>query len=253
MKYIKYTECPISINGENLFAFSASLDSSASVVEQRVIDGELQGYSPTGPASDSVNVEYFATGSGDSISLLTGDVFCSGEFGGIKFSGACLTRYSFGIRPYAPISISASFNIYSGYSEELSAKSFTGSLIDVANGAQTDLLNISHASVGMDNPVSVSYSIRCERTPSYQIGNQFPDNVILGSVDKTLTLQGENIGSLISYSGKKVARIEISPKSINNISRGQSGSCSGIITSQSLAVSRNGTVNGSISITENYK
>jgi hypothetical protein len=179
---------------------------------------------------------------------------CSGSFGGIVFSGAYLSQYSTSIQPYRPTIVSSSFEIFSGCSQTLKKDSFTSiSGIDVANGASTDLVNFNYNNLGMDNPINISYSISCERIPNYTIGSEFPQNVALGQVEKSMTIAGENIGGLISYSGRGIAEISITPKTINNMSRGQTLVCSGFINSQGLSVDSDGLVNGQISIFENIR
>ena len=253
MNYIKYTECPISINGERFFATTASLSSSAAVSPDIVEGGGLESYNPNSALTASVNFNYYVTGSNDSVMALTGDASSSGSFGGINFSGAYLSSYSISISPYVPVHISAGFSIFSGYSQVLSADPLNLDSIEIANGAKTELLNINEVNVGMDNPVDISYSINCERSPSYIIGQEHPSHVLLGKVSKEMTLRGENIGSLINYSGRDFAKISITPKTINGLSRGQSMTCGGIIREQALAVSAGGTAEGTISILERVR
>lgn len=253
MKFIKYTECPISINGESFFATKAGLSSTASLTDNIVEGGSLEGYSPDGPLGAAVDFEYYVTGSNDSILSLTGNLPCSGSFGGIKFSGAYLTQYSININPYLPVLVNATFDIFSGYSSSLSSSSLESSSIDIANGAKTELLNIDSVNIGMDNPVSISHSITCERVADHTIGSEYASSVRLGAVVRNINLNGENIGALISYSGRDFAQISIAPKTINNLSRGQTIFCSGIITDQKLDVSADGTAAGAISITERIR
>jgi hypothetical protein len=255
MNFITYTECPISINGENFYATRASLSSTASLHPDRVVGGSLEGYGPTGPIADSVNLDYYVSEANDSIMSLTGNLPCSGSLGGVNFSGAYLTKYSINIAPYRPIEVSVSFDVYSGFYGSLNGQSgdFNPSLIDIANGAHTDLVNFNSLKMGMDNPISIDYNIDCQRTPNYVIGEEHPRYVILGAIGKSMSIKGENIGDLISYSGRSSASMSITPKNINNLSRGQTLECEGVIHSQNLSVSAGGIVDGTISISESYK
>jgi len=115
------------------------------------------------------------------------------------------------------------------------------------------LININSAKMGMDNPVSIGYYISCERVANYVIGEEFPDYVTLGTINKSMSIDGENIGDLITYSGRSSASMSITPKSINNLSRGQTMECKGVIHDQNLSVSNGGVVNGSINIMESYR
>ena len=107
--------------------------------------------------------------------------------------------------------------------------------------------------MGFDNPVDINYTITCERIPNYVIGEEYPADVRLGKVGKSISIIGENIGGLISYRGKEIAEVSITPKNINNISRGQTLTCLGIITAQKLTVSNGGLVKGSISVSESVR
>lgn len=250
MNFLKYTECPVSINGEEIFALSAKLSYTASVSPDIVQGGSLNGYSAKSPPSAALELDYYVTGLEDSLSYLTGDVSCTGEFGGIKFSGAYLSSYSVSIQPYVPVQFASSFLIYSGYNSSIESKSFSSEETDFANGAKTQTSNITQSNIGMDNPVSINYSVNCERIPSYVIGSEYPKDVRFGKITRQLSLEGEGIGEFINYSGKEVAEISISPKNIDGVSRGQSINCSGIINSQNLSVSAGGVLNGAISIME---
>ena len=76
---------------------------------------------------------------------------------------------------------------------------------------------------------------------------------LLIEINKSMNIDGENIGDLISYSGISSASMSITPKNINNLSRGQTMDCKGVIHHQKLSISVGGVVNGSIGIMESYK
>jgi len=252
-KYIKYNECEVKINDKNIFALSADLSASSSSSSEILYGGKLSEYSASSELQASVSFEYYVTGEIDDIRLLTGNIACSGEFGGISFSGAYLNNYSVKINPYLPVVFSAQFAIYSGYKNTLSTGSFSSNSLELSNGAYTLLSNINNSNIGLNNPQEIDYSINCERVPNYVIGSEFPQDVRYGMITKQLSVKGEDIGSLINFSGRDVAAINIQPRTLNNISRGQPIKCSGVIKSQSLDVSKNGLVNGSISITERIR
>ena len=253
MNFISYNDCPISINGENFYAVSAELSSRSAVEGSRVADGSLDKYASASPHDATISIDYFVTGQDERILFLTGNTPCSGSFGGIEFSGAYLDKYSVNIKPYKPVQISTSFRVFSGYKEALSSSSFYSTGIDVANGARSDLANFNEDNLGINNPISIDYTISCERIPNFVIGSEFPQDVILGKVKKQMTVMGENIGGLIGYSGKGIAEVSITPKTINNISRGQTLVCGGVVSSQRLSVQENGLVGGNISIEESIR
>lgn len=253
-KYIKYNECLVEINGKKILGLSADLSANASLAPKKPIEVESIEYRANAALSASLNVSYYVTGLEDHISSLTGDHSCSGSFGGIKFSGAYLNKYSVDVEPYVPVVFSANFSIFSGYDESsITPDSFSGNALEFANGAYTDINNIDSINVGIDYPVSINYSVDCERIPSYEIGNEFACDVRYGMVTKNLSIDGENIGSFIDFSGKNIAKVSLTPKSMNNSRRGEVIECEGVVYSQNLSVSKGDVLDGSISITERVR
>lgn len=252
-KYIKYNECEVSINGNKIFALNANLSADSFVDGNVEYGGNVESYKASSELSSSVSFEYYVTGQQDHIVNLTGDIPCSGSFCGVEFSGAYLSQYQINIEPYAPVTFNASFNIYSGYRSTTSTGSFSSDSLELANGAHTNLTNISSINVGLDNPQSIEYVVDCAREPCYVIGKEFPKDVRDGMVQKQISIRGENVGELINFSGKDFARIEIQPRTHNNLSRGQLITCQGVIKNQQLSVSKGGLLNGSIEIIERVK
>jgi hypothetical protein len=253
MKYIRHQECEVEINQQKIFAKNAKLTSTSNATEQRVYGGGLRYYAASSPLSASVDFDYYITGKEDPIGSLTGDMSCSGRFCGIEFSGAYLSNYSIRIEAYKPVQFHAGFVIYSGHNGETQTGSFEGSSTGLANGAYTELLNFNKNSIGLDFPQSISYDVECERTPNYVIGSEFPSDVRYGSVKRKMSVEGENIGSVISFSGKDFGEMVVSPRNIDYAARGQTLRCRGIITSQNLSVSSNGLLMGSVEAMESLR
>ena len=67
MNFISYSDCPISINGDDYYATSASLATAANLNSNKLIDGTIAGYSATSQTRDSVNIDYFVTGENENI------------------------------------------------------------------------------------------------------------------------------------------------------------------------------------------
>ena len=148
----------------------------------------------------------------------------------------------------------ASFSLFSGYDENLvSPDSFSGKALDLANGAHTQTNNINLINVGIDYPVSINYSVGCQMIPSYKIGSEFPCEVRYGKVEKSLSIDGEGIGSFINFSGKNIASINVTPTSMNGLRKGDVIQCEGVIHSQNLSISKGDIMDGSISIKERIR
>lgn len=253
MKYIRHQECVVEINNEKIFAKNANLQAESSSEDQRVYGGGLRYYSAVSPLSASVNFNYYITGKEDTIGSLTGLMPCSGRFCGIEFSGAYLQNYSIDIEAYKPVQYNATFVIFSGYRGETETGSFGGASTGLANGAYTELINFNKNSIGLDYPTSIRYNVSCERLPNYIIGSEFPQDVRHGKITRQMTVEGENIGSVINFSGKDFGEIEVSPRNIDYAARGQTLSCRGVITSQNLTMANNGILNGTVQVMQSLR
>lgn len=253
MKYIRHQECVFEVDGNKFLATSANLTAQSSAQDNRTYRGGLLSYEATEPLNATIDVEYYITGKEDLIGSLTGEASCNGKFCGIHFSGACLTSYSVNIEPYKPVSFSASFSIYSGYHQETQTGSFVGSTSGLANGAFTELKNFNKNNIGIDFPQKISYNVESERLPNYIIGHEYPQYVTLGKVNRGISIQGENIGPLIDFSGRDFATIKISPKNRGKIARGQTVECAGRIVSQNLTISKDSLMKGSVDIIESLR
>jgi hypothetical protein len=111
---------------------------------------------------------------------------------------------------------------------------------------------------------SIQISTSCNRSAIYTVGNKLPERVFLTSVDRTVTIEGENVGSIIDFNGSgdgKSIDFKFSPFRYvitgNNFDPKATHNnqllitVSGKITSQSLSVQPGNTLNGSVTIREN--
>ena len=102
----------------------------------------------------------------------------------------------------------------------------------------------------------------CSRTAVYTIGSKTPEQVLLNSVERSVTVEGENVGEIIDFNGSgdgSSLKIRFSPfrDFITNASFNPRTDykfeieVSGKIVAQNLSVQPNNTVNGSVAIREN--
>lgn len=270
MKYIKFEECEIEINGSKLMATDVSVSASSRSLENRVYGGELRGqipkffkdeegstdlsnYTSDSPLDSSLNVRYYITGKTDEIANLTGEAPCSGRFCGIEFSGAYLSSYGVRMESFNPVLYSADFLIYSGYKKTTQPSSNNTPITGLANAVYSEMNNFDYKNIGMDNPNSVDYYVSCERVPNYVIDKEYPEDVTLGRVLKSLRIEGENIGNFITYTGEHTTELTITNKNIEREQRGESLSCRGIITYQNLSISSRGVLAGGIEVIESVR
>ncbi len=300
-KFIQYTNVPVFANFSNLgvapttggvdvtsdlLAANSVSVSFETQLEPRKYLGRnpiSNDYAPSGPSQAKVNISWFPLIGENAASrqlsqtgvlALTGD-FTSGHqirVGNFLFKDCYLNSYSIQITPYQPVSFTADFNSFDVNSIE--GTTFTGmanapSLLSGAGtGAYFDAM---HAlAVGIDGSLqplpqskkSVQISTSCSRSAVYTVGSKLPERVILNSVERTVTIEGENVGNIINFNGSgdgTSVNFKFSPfrNVITGVNFNPTGSyslligVSGKITSQSLSVQPGNTLNGSVTIREN--
>ena len=270
MKYIKFEQCEIEIDGQKIMATDASISASSRSLENRVYGGELRGQIPkffkdqdgTTPLSDytsdspldsSLNIRYYLTGKNDHLAQLTGNISCSGRFCGIEFSGAYMSSYGVRMEPFSPVLYSADLLIYSGYNKITETGNNSLPITGLANTAYSNLTNFDYGNIGMDHATSIDYYVSCERTPNYVVDREYPEDVTWGRVLKSLRVEGENIGKFITYTGEHTAELTISNKNISGSKVGDELKCKGIVTYQNLSINTRGVLAGGVEVIQSVR
>lgn len=201
---------------------------------------------------------------------LTGD-FISGH--SIYFSSYLLKRsylqnYSIKINPLQPISITANFisyDIYDNVNQEFSGVKLDGNLNSNTNNKDYEGLHAVTTTVVNSSQnipstkLSVEINVDCNRTPVYEIGSRIPSRVMLNSVERVTTIQGENIGKLYDNRENTPTDLVVSflpyssityetPSIYNNV---LNFIISGIVSSQQISANQNSPLNGKVVIKEN--
>jgi hypothetical protein len=298
-KFIKYTDVPVFANfsspdqapitngtGSDLMAANDVSISFETSLEARKYLGKTpisNDYAPTGPLQAKISFSWFPLIGENTNSRLisqTGVLALTGEFetghqirvGNFLFKDCHLNSYTIQITPYQPIVFSADFNSYD--TEEIEGVAFTGlagapALLKAAGtGAYFDSLHALAVGItGNLEPLpqskrSVQINAACGRNPVYTIGSKTPDRVLLNNVERTVSIEGENVGQIINYNGSgdgSSVSFRFSP--FRYFITGQSFNpktdyklaidVSGKIVSQSLTQQPGNTLNGSVSIKEN--
>jgi hypothetical protein len=298
-KFIKYTNVPVFANfsaenqapltgvgGSDLMAaneVSINFDTS---LEPRKYLGKnpiSNDFAPTAPLAAKVSFSWFPLVGENANSRgvsQTGVLALTGEFetghqirvGNFLFKDCHLNSYSIQITPYQPIVFSADFNSYDV--DSIEGSKFTGmanapSLLQQnGTGAYFDSLHALAVGItGNLEPLpqskkSVQISASCGRTPVYTIGYKTPERVLLNSVERTVTIEGENVGEIINFNGSGdgslvsfrfspfryfVTGTSFNPREDYKFSIDVSGK----ITSQSLTQQQGNSLNGSVTIREN--
>lgn len=298
-KFIKYTDVPVFANfstpnsapltgvgGSDLMAANDVNISFEASLEPRKYLGKTpirNDYAPTGPLQARISFSWFPLIGANTNSTLisqTGVLALTGEFetghqirvGNFLFKDCHLNSYTIQITPYQPITFSADFNSYDV--NEIEGTAFTGlagapALLQAAGtGAYFDALHALAVGItGNLQPLpqskkNVQINTSCARNPVYSIGNKTPDKVLLNSVERTVTVEGENVGEIINFNGSgdgSSVSFRFSPfrhfltgTSFNpRTDYAFSIDVSGKISSQSLSQQPGNSLNGSVSIKEN--
>jgi hypothetical protein len=300
-KFIQYTNVPvfanfsnidtapttggISVTSDLLAANSVSINFDTQLEPRKYLGKNpiSNDYAPTGPLQAKISLSWFPLIGENAASRLisqTGVLALTGDFvsghqirvGNFLFKDCYLNSYSIQITPYQPVSFTADFNSFNV--NDIEGTAFTGmagapSLLSGAGtGAYFDAM---HAlAVGIDGTLqplpqskkSVQISTSCSRSAVYTIGNKIPERVILNSVERTVTIEGENVGNIIDFNGSgdgTSVNFKFSPFRYvvtgNNFNPTADYklqiSVSGKISAQSLSVQPGNTLNGSVTIREN--
>lgn len=265
--------------GQFFLATDASLSVDSSLEPNRVFGQNrvADDFSVVGPQIGKFSATFLpligpnsATQTSNQMALLTGlcGDFVSGhtiKFGNFNLKQCYLSSLSLDISPQAPIQVKGDFDVYN--LSEVTGQSFTGQSVShllTNNGSGAYLESIHALAVGVsgsgvslpDSKEQISISYRVNRQPVYNLGDIYPTTVILDSVEKQVSVNGENVGRFVDFSGgNAVLNLAFHPFSTfitgTVTNNGLFSICTtGKVVSQSLDVSAEG-VGGSISLIEN--
>lgn len=187
------------------------------------------------------------------------------KFGNLNLRRCYLSSLNLDISPQAPVQVKADFDVYN--LAEVRNRNFTGQSVSHAltnNGSGAYLESIHALAVGVsgsgvslpDSKERISISYNIQRSPVYTLGNIYPSTTILDSVEKQVSINGENVGQFIDFSGgNAVLNLAFHPFSTfitgTVTNSGLFNICTtGRVVSQNLDVSPEG-IQGSVSIIEN--
>ena len=253
MSFLKYEDVLVQVDGQSVFAQNASINVSAPVEPVRLFNGTIHRYAPMEAPRGVLTFNHYLTGSLASFLNVTGvsESSVAGTFGGLTFSNAYLTSLNFSVRPYMPISVESTFDLYGSFSnsissssdEELNKVKYSHAVKSFVGGLPT---NINHT-------VSFDYSMQAIRNPIFLAGETTPTRVTKENIDVNMSIIGDNIGSNINAGGSD-ASLTCSIYDVNDSSSAlQNFHCSGRITKQELNVNSEGYLNGNISVTQAYQ
>jgi hypothetical protein len=189
-------------------------------------------------------------------------------FSNLILKKTVLQNYSIKINPYQPVSVSANFISYDIQDlKGQSIQAFTDSSLVIPKNSTTPYYESLHAlttkmdgaSTNIPNAkVSIEVNVDCQRNPIYTLGNKIPDSIILTSVERTTTIQGEDIGAIMDITGANAGATNIYflPLSKYGTVPSQAYNAlnldiNGRIVSQQLQVAQNSMMNGRVVIKEN--
>ena len=294
MNFISAKNCPLYMNlsqddgavntGVHFFvATSVSLGVDSSLSPNKVFGNPRvsSDFSHDSPQVGKLSMEVLpligsnsAVNASNQMALITGATgdLISGNrvlFGNFDLRKCYLSSLTLKISPQDVISANADFDVYD--LSRVTGQTFTGANISnllTNNGSGAYLegihalaLGISGSGVSLpESKAEIDVSIKCNREPSYGLGSTEPSTVILTSVEKQISINGENVGQIIGYSGN-FGTLDLYFAPFSSFVTGGTGfngvnsslfsiKTRGRVSSQNLSAGENG-LQGSVQIVEN--
>lgn len=189
------------------------------------------------------------------------------QIGNYFFWRSYLQNYSVKINPYQPVSITANFTAYDIDSVvNLAFDKFAGTFLPIQKFADTKtvykaLHGLTTNMVGGGNELpttktSIEVNVDCGRTPIYALGSKIPSVVMLNTVERNVTVEGEGINKAITLSGAVAGATNIYFQPLDNTVPPAENAhvlkfdINGRVISQDLSSSQGTSVNGRIVIKE---
>lgn len=266
----------------NFYTLSGNWQLSAEEAQQGYFE-PLFNYSQTQAVQGNLNVNFYLnTGNLQNFFDITGlsdltayppidEEKITGYFGDFTFSDAYLNSLSFSLSPNSISQASASFMVFGNLSknENISRDYYSSDLYQqqsIAHGETSKI--IGHTDLGMNHPISFSYSIQTSRTLKYVCPIDKNDNAGLVPVrvskDSTIidmSIEGDNLSPDIISEGPNGSRANLkailSDLNYDNFEDNSNGfmhefNCNGAVVSKSLSINSQGYLNGSISVRQQY-
>ena len=293
--FISYKDAPVFANFTNenrsiststsahLFAASqASVNLTPNLSANRYL-GKVQtknDFSVNGPLEAKISITFFPMietwGQSDlniqrdnqlAFFNLTGN-FQAGhaiQIGNYFFYNSYLQNYSMKINPFQPISITANFIAYDldsvsntefvGFSQYLPIqKDITKPVYKALHGLTTNMLDPGNFLPTTKTNIDINVDVG--RTPVYALGSKKPSTVILNTVERTTTIDGEGINKAVTLSGQNAGSTNIYFQPLDNPQPPSQNAymlafdINGRIISQDLSISQGNMSNGKVVIKE---
>jgi len=172
------------------------------------------------------------------------------QLGTHQLKGAYLSKLSVSIQPMMPVIANASFVCSPPEVDAIGASPYSVAIppSKIAYGYSTVIAGGTNLTDG--NNASIQFSLDCDRTPSYRLGDSGAYRYLLNSITKELTLDATNIQNIINFSGygdvfsatiKNIDSETVAALSMSEASR---------VMSQSLTTQDGSILNGSVSLRE---
>lgn len=180
-----------------------------------------------------------------------------------------LQNYSIKINAYQPVSVTANFVSYNVTDfRDTVITQYDGAPITIPKNTTipsyetlhglTTLMNEESSNNIPELKTSIEINVDCQRVPLYTLGNAIPTSVKATSVERTVTIQGDNINKAVSLSGANPGSTNIyflplsslnteTPSSSNKV---LNFDINGRVISQQLSISQNAILNGKVVIKE---
>ena len=214
---LKFQNSEFSISGVKMLCQSISINEQSSLSPIYAMGYRGSNYqSPSGPNKTTISVSYFCEITGDIPNTLLNQVksYDSNSFPARvvvagKTGSAYLTRYSLSCPQHSPVVANAEFDVYHELSGQYVEQS--SSIVNQYNSSNGSGIGhywstypVSHNGLATGQLIDFNYSASLEWRPTYKIGTNIPVEVDFLKGNEEFSLNHENTGVQITYSGRLI-------------------------------------------------
>lgn len=261
-RFIKYEDARLKIEGETIFATSATLQTESSLQPIKNIKGSVIRYAPQEPVKGRLSFSHYCTGKildflNPLNDLENENEPLRGSLAGVVFESGYTRSLSFSCEPFKPIIFNSEIEIYGqlsleeGYGDEdayLKSLNSYPENKEIAHGLRS---YVAGDDLGINSTLSFDYSVNCSRNISKTIGSELPYRVTKEDVRIEMKVNGENLGNILNYDGN-YAEVQAKIFDVYGETEMFTLGCSGRTFNQNIKVDENSFLNGEINISQEY-
>lgn len=253
-KFIPFENALVQINGEQIFANSATLGVQADYETIEGITGNVIRFAANAPVRGTFRFSHYMTGSLQPFLNPMNELSepLTGSFAGVTFGSGYIKSLSFSVSPFEPIIVNSEMDIYGELGSLDNAGDQDFDIRERTGLGHGQFSFLGGSELGFSNTLSFSYSVTSDRNAITTIGNELPYRVTKENVQIAMSIEGEDLGNILKSTGNS-AIIDVNLYDIHESSSAiDNFSCTGQVASQNISVSQGGFIRGNITVAQNY-